>query len=68
MRNNVKLFLEVFVNFSAIIRIRLIISLIKSKFTQELSKRINIYEMGAFQYCYFGNQNPRTLKWYITFL
>ena len=42
----------------------MIISLIKSKFTQAISKRINIYEMGAFQYCYFGIQNPRTFKWY----
>ena len=21
--------------------------------------------MSAFQYCYFGNQNPRSFKWYI---
>ena len=43
----------------------MIISLIKRKFTQALSKRTNIYEIGAFQYCYFANHNPRTLKWYI---
>ena len=42
----------------------MIISLIKSKFTQAILKRINIYETSAFQYCYFGNHNPRTFKWY----
>ena len=43
----------------------MIISLIKGKFTQAISKTINIYEISAFEYFYFGNQNPRTFRWYI---
>ena len=43
----------------------MIISLIKGKFTQAISKRINIFEISAFEYFYFGNQNPRTFRWYI---
>ena len=39
----------------------MVISLTKSKFTQSISKRINIYKIGAFQFCYFGDQNSRTL-------
>ena len=27
-----------------------------------MSRRINIYEMGAFQFCYFGNEYPDTLR------
>ena len=48
-RNNVKLFLEFLVNFLAIIRTRLwLLAYLKG--------------WGAFQYCYFGIQNPCTFK------
>ena len=37
----------------------MIIRVIKSKFAQAIPKRINIYETGAFQYCYFWIQNTQ---------
>ena len=39
----------------------MIISEIKSKY-HAISKMINIYEMGASQYCFVGNQNTFIFK------